>query len=443
MENSNNKLKKDMGLFVATALVVGNMVGSGILMLPSTLAKVSGSGATILAWVITGMGSIFLALSFARLGSKIPKTGGPYEYSKTAFGDFVGFLNAWLYWNGSWIGNTAIIIAIGSYLAAVIPFFNNSGTNFIFCTAIIWILTYINIKGVSVAGKVQGTITVFKIGIFLFFIAVALFHFKLENMLPLFPEGKGIDTLPAAATSTLWAFVGLETASVAAGEIKNPEKNVARSTILGMIIATVIYMAITIASMGAMSQEALVSSSAPMADILAQYFGDGVSSFLNMSIVIGTIGTAIGWILSSARIAYAAGEDGIFPKVFSRVHPKYQTPHVALIISSILTNILLVLNFTQGFSKAFDLIILLATLSYLPIYAFTAISDIVVMAKEEKVIKASVILKKSIVPIIGFIYAIWTIYGSGAETVMYGFLLMMLGLPFYAYMVIKNRKEVQ
>lgn len=443
MENSNNKLKKDMGLFVATALVVGNMVGSGILMLPSTLAKVSGSGATILAWIITGMGSIFLALSFARLGSKIPKTGGPYEYSKTAFGDFVGFLNAWLYWNGSWIGNTAIIIAIGSYLAAVIPFFNNSGTNFIFCTAVIWILTYINIKGVSVAGKVQGTITVYKIGIFLFFIIVALFNFKLENMLPLFPKGKGIDTLPAAATSTLWAFVGLETASVAAGEIKNPEKNVARSTILGMIIATVIYMAITIASMGAMSQEALVSSSAPMADILAQYFGDGVSSFLNMSIVIGTIGTAIGWILSSARIAYAAGEDGIFPKVFSRVHPKYQTPHVALIISSILTNILLVLNFTQGFSKAFDLIILLATLSYLPIYAFTAISDIVVMAKEEKVIKASVILKKSIVPIIGFIYAIWTIYGSGAETVMYGFLLMMLGLPFYAYMVIKNRKEVQ
>ena len=119
-------LKKEISLFMATMLVCGNMIGSGVFMLPSTLAQVSGPGATIIAWIITTIGSILIAISFANLGTKYPSTGGAYQYTKEAFGDFAGFLSAWLYWNGSWIGNAAIIVAITSYASAVFPSLNNS-----------------------------------------------------------------------------------------------------------------------------------------------------------------------------------------------------------------------------------------------------------------------------------------------------------------------------
>ena len=441
MDNAKNTQKKKMSLFVATALVVGNMVGSGIFMLPNTLAHASGPGSIILAWLITGIGSIFLAFSFARLGSAIPKTGGPYEYGKEAFGDFIGFSNAWLYWNGSWIGNAAVIIAVASYAGAIFPIINtNKIVGFLVCSGILWTVTFLNIKGVEIAGKIGSGITVFKLLVLLIFIIIAGMNFDVSNITPMFPQGKGIETLPAAATITLWAFVGLESASVTGGEIENPEKNIYKSTIYGILIACVFYILISFVAMGAMNQQELMVSEAPISDIFAKVYGFKIVAVLNASIVVGIFGTALGWILSSARIAYAAGKDKIFPKFFAKKHKKYGTPHVALIVSSLLTNIVLLMNFSKGFSSALSVITLLATLSYLPIYGITAISDIIILSRN-KALTSRKLLKKSIIPILGFIYAMWTIYGSGAETVMYGFLLMMLGCPVYAYLRIKYKMQ--
>ena len=443
MEQKKPHLKKDIGLFIATALVTGNIMGSGIFMLPATLAKKSGPGATMLAWVLTAVGSIFLALSFAKLGSKIPKTGGPYEYSKSAFGDFTGFLSAWLYWNGSWIGNAAVIIAIASYAGMLFPILGTSHiAGLLFTSAILWMFTIINIVGVRLAGKIQTTITVFEILLFLFFIVAAGTHFHISNVMPLFPKGKGIGTMPIAATSTLWAFVGLESASITAGEIKNPEKNVKRSTILGIIIATVMYMGINIAAMGAESNIELAQSGAPIADILSKYFGSNVVTFVTIGAVVSILGTTIGWILSTARVAYAAGNDKIFPSVFSKVHPKYKTPYASLIIGSVLVNILLFMNYNKSFTSAFSFVALLATLSFLPVYAMTAASEIMLISKRGEKFNLFTFIKNSIVPLLGFIYAVWAIYGSGAEIVMYGFLLILAGIPFYIYMSLKNKDKI-
>ncbi|WHE06298.1 amino acid permease [Thermoanaerobacterium thermosaccharolyticum] len=437
--NKTQKLKKDIGLFIATALVTGNMMGSGIFMLPATLASKSGPGATILAWLITGIGSIFLALSFANLGSKIPKAGGPYEYSKLAFGDFIGFINAWLYWNGSWIGNAAVVIAVASYSSALFPILSQSHlAAFLYASAVLWIFTIVNIIGVKRAGSTQTAITVFEICLFLFFIAVSAIHFKTSNIMPLFPSGKGINTLSAAATSTLWAFVGLETASITAEEIKNPERNVKLSTIFGILVAVVMYLAINISAMGAMPQNELAKSASPIADILKQFLGKSIATVIIVGSVISVLGTTVGWLLSTARVAYAAGKDGLFPEIFAQVHPKFKTPHTSLIIGSILVNLLLLMNYTKSLVSAFTFIILLATLSFLPVYAFTAASEIMLLIKKDKKVNVLSFIKNSIVPLLGFTYAMWTIYGSGAETVMYGFIMLMCGIPFYIYMKYKN-----
>ncbi len=433
------KLKKEIGLFVATMLVCGNMVGSGVFMLPATLADVSGPLATIVAWVLTAGGSILIAMSFANLGSKYPETGGVYYHTKLAFGEFAGFLSAWLYWNGSWIGNAAIVVALTSYSAAIIPALHNPLVSIIYSSAILWIFTIINIVNVKSASKFQASATVFKIGFFILFIIIAIFNFDVNNLMPLSPQGKGVETIPLAAAATLWAFVGLESATVTAGEIKNPEKNVKKSTIYGIVIAAVIYILISVTSMGAMSNEMLAKSGAPFSDILTLALGSSIAKPLSIAIVICILGTTMGWLLSTARVAYAAGEDGVFPKFFGKLHPKFNTPVNSLIIGSVLVNILLIMNYQKSMVSAFTFITILATLSFLPIYLLAACAEMFLMFKDSKEFNLKIFIKKSFVPLLAFAYTIWTIYGSGAEIVMWGFILMLIGIPFYIYNYHKNK----
>lgn len=437
MEDRN--LKKEISLFMATMLVCGNMIGSGVFMLPATLAQVSGPLSTMIAWVLTTFGSILIAISFANLGSKYPATGGAYQYTKEAFGEFAGFLSAWLYWNGSWIGNAAIIVAISSYSTAIIPALNNPLVAIIYTSAILWAVTIINIVGVKQAGKIQTFVTVFKIGFFALFIIVALLNFDSTNLFPLVPEGKGFSTVSLAATSTLWAFVGLESATVTGGEMKDPEKNIKKSTIYGMIIAAIIYILISVGSMGVMSNSELSVSTAPLTDILTRILGSSIGKVLALSIVVCILGTTIGWILSTARVSYAAGVDGVFPKFFGELHPKYGTPVNSLVIGSVLVNILLIMNYQKGMVSAFTFITILATLSFLPVYLLSVSAEIMLLFRDEKDFSFKLFIKKSIVPLLAFAYSIWTIYGSGAETVMWGFILMLIGIPFYIYNYHKNR----
>lgn len=435
----NKSLKKEISLFMATMLVCGNMIGSGVFMLPSTLAQVSGPGATIIAWILTTIGSVLIAISFANMGTKYPSTGGCYSYTKEAFGDFAGFLSAWLYWNGSWIGNAAIIVAITSYASTIIPALSNPTISIIFSSAILWIFTILNITGVKKAGKIQSFVTVFKIVFFALFIIVAFMNFDINNITPLYPEGKGLNTISLAATSTLWAFIGLESATVAGGELKDPEKNIRKSTIYGLIISAIIYLAISISSMGAMSNANLAQSTAPLTDILTNALGTGVGKILTVAVVVCILGTIIGWLLSTARVAYAAGVDGVFPKFFGKIDEKTGTPVNALIFGSVLVNILLVMNFQKGMVDAFTFITVLATLSYLPVYLLAVSAEMMLIFKDEKKFNFKIFIKKSILPLLAFIYVIWTIYGSGAETVMWGFILMLLGIPVYIYNYHKNK----
>ena len=408
-------------------------------MLPATLADVSGPLATILAWILTTIGSVLVAISFANLGSKFPETGGAYQYVKEAFGEFAGFLSAWLYWNGSWIGNTAILVTLTSYSAAIFPLLNDPIYSIIYSSAILWAVTILNIVGVKQAGKIQSFTTVFKIVFFALFIIVAFLNFDRNNLIPLLPENKGLETISLAATTTLWAFIGLESATVAAGEIKDPEKNVKRSTIYGLLISAVIYLAISIASMGAMPNDVLAKSTAPLTDILAKALGNSVGIVISAIVVVSILGTTIGWILATARVSYAAGQDGVFPKIFGKVSSKYNTPVYSLVISSALVNILLLTNYQRSMVSAFAFITILATLSYLPVYLLSVSAEIMIMFRTEKKISIGRFIGKSILPLLAFIYTIWTIYGSGAETVMWGFILMLLGIPFYIYNYHKNR----
>ncbi|MGL6173937.1 MAG: amino acid permease [Cellulosilyticaceae bacterium] len=437
-------LKRELGLATATAIVVGNMMGSGIFTSPQSLAQVSSPFITILAWIITGIGSVILALSFANLGSKYPSTGGPIVYTHKAFGEFTAFLVAWTFWIGSWIGNAAIITAIIRYLTTFFPSLATNGLlSFGLSSAILWIFTYINYRGVKDAGYVSVITTILKLGVILVFMIVALFGFNPDYLHTYSsPEVTGLGSLPAAIAVTLWSFIGLESAAISGGEIKDPEKNIKRSTFLGTLFAAIIYLFLSVLAMAAMPQADLAASDAPLASIINHITGASWGgAFISLGIVISAAGATSGWILTTARLSFAAGEDKLFPKFFAKVHPKYNTPYVSLIITSIATNLLLILNYSSSLTSAFDFMINLATIAFIPAYALTACAEIVLTFKREHKLSIGRFLKHSFFSLLAFIYSIYIIYGSGSESAMWVFILMFVGIPFYVYKKLQDSHE--
>ena len=224
------RLKRSIGLWMATALVVGNMVGSGIFTLPAVLSGEAGP-ASIVALVFTGIGAMLLALVFANLGRAYPKTGGPYHYARRAFGDFVGFQTAWAYWIAAWVGNAAIAVAFAGYLGV---FWGDVNTKnwlaALAAVAAIWLFTLVNIVGARETGWAQVITTVLKFVPLAVIGIVGLFYIKSGNFTPFAPAKGGFDWhINAAATLALWAFIGLESATVPAEEVKDPERTIPRA----------------------------------------------------------------------------------------------------------------------------------------------------------------------------------------------------------------------
>jgi APA family basic amino acid/polyamine antiporter len=439
----NVKLKRELGLAAATAIVVGNCIGSGIFTSAASLASASNPKTAMIAWVITAIGSLLIALSFASLGTAMPKTGGPIVYTRVAFGDFAGFLIAWTYWIGAWVGNAAIITAFMLYFTYFFPSAASPLMAFLITSGVLWFLTFINILGVKGAGMISIVTTVLKVGALVIFVAIAAMHFNPAMLSTVAsPEVSGMDTLPAAIAIALWAFVGIESATVPAGEIKDPEKNIRKSTIYGTLIAAAVYLIVSIFAMGVLDQATLANSKAPLADIInAATGGTWGGNFIAIGAIISTLGATSGWLLTTARSAFGASQDKLFPEIFGRVHPKYKTPVASLVISGIAANILLILNYVGSLSAAFNFMLLLATLAFLPAYTFCAAADIVLLRKHSPDFNVWNFLKNSFISLLAFAYSIYAIYGTGSEVVMYGFILMLLGIPVYVFMMLQNNKK--
>ncbi len=266
------KIRPSLGIWRATSLVTGNIVGVGLFMLPASLGIFGTVG--LLGWILTSLGSICLALIFARLAHEFPKIGGPYAYSREAFGDFVGFQMAWSYWVGTWASNAAIATAFVSYLSVFWPELSqNLGLAFMVAIGTVWLFTFINILGVKAAGTVQLITTILKIlplaiiGIF------GLPQINIEHFMPINPSGMPFWTaLSSAAALTLFSFLGLESATIPAEDVENPGKTIPRATIMGTLLAAFIYIGTMIVILGMLAPAELASSHAPFGGCCSQHF---------------------------------------------------------------------------------------------------------------------------------------------------------------------------
>lgn len=429
--------QRKVGLTTATSLVVGNMIASGVFMLPAALA--SYGPVSLVGWIISGIGAMSLALVYAWLSRIRPEaTGGPYAYTRDGMGEFAAFLVAWGYWISVWATNAAIAVAFVSYLGAFIPALSSSSTLAMGTgLAAIWLLTWINTLGIRVAGIVQVVTTILKIVPLILISIGGLFflnagHFQTFNL-------SGQSTLSAITTTTtltFFAFLGLECATIPSESIKDSGPTVAKATVIGTLISTAVYFVGTVAVMGIIPPHQLMNSQAPFADAAASIWGEPARYLVAAGAVISTFGALNGWIVMQGQMPYAAARDNLLPAVFAKLSKK-GTPAAGLVISSILVSILMFMNFSNSLSDAYRYMILLATLTVLMPYIFSVASYAILIAKGQTLTRY--MWTRLSIAFLGCVFSIWAIIGSGEVTVYWGFVLLMAGVPFYVWMKIKTK----
>jgi APA family basic amino acid/polyamine antiporter len=425
---------RTIGFWTTVALVVGNMIGSGVFLLPASLAPYG--GVSLIGWLVSTAGALLLALVFARLSRALPTTGGPYAYTRRAFGDCAGFLVAWGYWISMWCTNAALAVAGVGYLDPFVPsLVRNPVTAAGLALAAIWLLTAVNLRGVREAGQVQAVTTVLKIlplaavGIGGLFVLNPS-HFALADT----GGAALLSGTTATATLTLWAFLGLESATIPAASVRDPEHTIPRATVVGTTLAAAIYVVSTVGVMAVLPRDALGASTAPFSDAARALAGDWAAALVALGAAISCFGALNGWILLTGQLPMAIAADGLFPRIFGALSSR-GVPARGIVIGGVFSTILIGMNYSRRLVDLFTFIILLATLSTLIPYVFSALATFLLPdAPGDRHPRGS---GRAVVAALAFGYGLWAIGGAGAEVVYWGFLLLVAGLPVYVW-VVKN-----
>lgn len=423
-------MKREIGLGMAIALVMGNMIGSGVFLLPASLAPYG--GVSLLGWGVSAAGSVMLALVFAQLARANPAAGGPYAYTRQAFGDLPAFLVAWGYWISIWCSTAALAVAFIGYLDPFIPSIVRSPVAAgAFAIAMIWLLTFVNILGLRTAGRVQVLTTALKILPLLVIGVAGLLSFAPARFAIAEPNITTLGShLMTTITLTLWAFLGLECATIPAGSVVDPGRTIPRATIIGTLLAAAVYILSTAGVMSAVAPATLATTTAPFADAARALFGDTAAAVVAIGAAISSFGALNGWILIVGQLPLAVAEDGLFPRPFARLSSR-QTPATGMLIAAVLSTVLVAMNYSQGLVKLFTFMILLSTLSTLVPYTFCALAMLIPNGSSSAPPRRPAM---ATVAGLALVYSLVAIVGAGMETIIWGAVLLAVGVPVFFWM---------
>jgi amino acid transporter len=436
---TNAAKERSLGIAACTAIVVGNMVGSGFYLSPSAVAPYG--SIAILVWALMGGGAICLGLTFAKLARLRPETGGPYAYTRIAYGDFPGFLIAWVYWISIWASLPVIAVAFAGAILDMFPGLHSRMMAAVLTLGAIWAVVLINLRGVKEAGFFAELMTYSKLIPFGAVAIIGLFYVDPSHFSTFNASGKPVFSATAAlAPLTMFAYLGLESATVPAGDVKDPERTIPRSTILGIVTATLLYVLGTIAVMGIVPREQLVKSVAPFSDAAQIIWGPWGATAISIAVILSSIGALNGWTLLMGQVPMAAARDGLFPSIFSRMSQQ-GVPAIGIMLSATLATILVIIQAagTSGFQSFYSLVVGLSTMAAVIPYAFCAMATGLIAAHGASAMAP----RLTIIEIIAFIFAVFTLYGCGAEAVLYGVVLLVLGIPVYVWQRRRASEQTQ
>ncbi len=418
-----------MGLLGASSLVVANMVGTGIFLLPASLASIG--SISIFGWIAAAIGASALGLVFAHLGMVDPKAGGPYAYARDHLGPFAGFQTNFLYWVANVIGNIAIAVSVTGYLAVFFPVLANPWLACVCTALVIWVFIWLNLRGANTVGHftaittVAGILPIAVIGL------LGWFWFRPEVFMAGWNPGAVPESsaIMHSASVALWAFLGVESAAVSAGVIENPKRNVPLATIIGLVVSTVIYVVCCTVIMGLLSNAELKASGAPFADAARVMLGPWGAIIISLAAIAKAAGALTGWILIVAQSAQAAAEDGMFARVFAEKNARGM-PARNLIITGVLMTGLLVLTVSPTVADQFTRI----TSATVVLMVIPYVYSVVAMWRLNMTLDLSAGRRwlLGVIGLLACVYCAGVILGQSAELDRNAFVVLLLSIPFYA-----------
>ena len=424
------ELKSKLTLFDVTNLVVGAIIGADIYVASAFGAVLLGPF-SLVVWVAAGIIAIIIALCFAQCAALLPKVGGPYAYAHAAWGPFAGFIVGWSLWLAEWMSLAVFPVAFTQYLVPFLPsldIYSQAAVKGLF--VVFLIIT--NIVGVKAAGKVNDLLTIAKLTPLIFFTAIGVLYMisnavaTTKNFSPFLPYGVG--NFGLALVLIFWAYAGFEISTIPAEEIENPSKTIPKAIILGILIVIVFYLTTNIVLFGVRQYKLLGGDSAP----LVKATNDALSSIPLLALVGGLIvgvgalisvaGSDESGMIGTSRLGYALAADGLFPRVFAKIHPKFKTPYLGITIQAVTALVAAIVG---------RLDMLIATSVFFMAIAYVATSASI-FSLRRKGLKAQFYLRGGpIIPILGVVFSLYLITQCTPTQIALGLVLLSVGVPIY------------
>ncbi len=420
--------RRKFGFWLATALVVGNIIGSAIFMLPAGLAGYGWN--SVAAWVITFVGALCLAWVFAELSRHMPGVGGSFGFMRLGVGDSAAFLGAWGYIVSIWAANAGITIAGISYLTRLVPSLAAAPiASPLAALCAIWLLTWVNLRGLRSAGGVQLVTSIVKLLPFVAVIGLAVWRLAVSGGAVLPPLHAGSISFAGASGAvglTLYAMLGLESAAMPADAVENPGVIVPRATMAGTGLSAVVSIVATCAVALMLPVDVVATSKAPVSDFIAVSWGAIAGGFVALCAVVSCFGCLNGWLLVGGEVPVAMADAGTLPQWFGRMNAR-GAPARSILLGAVITSLLTLTAYTKVGVAAYNFAILIATATNLLLYLFCLLA--VARFMHDGRVPRSVGLVMSTA--LAFVFVLWAFYGSGWESLAWGGALTAVGWPVY------------
>jgi APA family basic amino acid/polyamine antiporter len=420
---------KELGFWTCTALVIGNTIGIGIFLLPASLAPYGLNA--MLGWAVTVLGMTVLARVFARLAREFPSADGPYAYIEATSGRLAAFISIWCYWVSLWITNAAIAIGVVGYLTKVVPLLAGCSPALL-AVALVWLFVIVNLLGVRAGGRVQVATTALKL--LPMAVIVLLGGWLLVSEPTTYVEHVPdtpltLEALMAASTIALFAMLGIESAAVPAGRVRDPERTIPRATMTGTLLTAAIYIVVSSMALLLVPQRELAQSNAPFADLLGGLMGDGVGRVLAVFVVVSGLGALNGWTLLVGELTATMARHGSLPTRLAGLNAR-GAPGVALVTTGLLATAMVLMNYSKSLVEGFTFLTLVVTAANLPLYLLCAFALVVLWRRGTTRFPHEL----PVLGLLGTAYAVFAFVGLGQEPFLWGLVLGAVGLPLYVLM---------
>ncbi len=420
--------RKKFGFWLATALVIGNIMGAGIFMMPAGLVPYGWNALS--AWLLTLVGVLCLAWVFAELARYLPNAGGTFGFMTLAAGEPIAFLGAWGYLVSLWAANAAITVTGVSYFTRLVPSVASTPIGPpIVALSVICLLTWVNLRGMRTAGVVQLVTTVVKLIPFVAVVALAFWR-SIDGGWAIFPpihaDSFSLAGTTGAAGLTLYAMLGLESATVPADAVDDPTRIVPLATMVGTGVTAVISLIATCAVVLMLPPEAVLASKAPIADFIAVSWGEIAGSLVAACAVASSFGCLNGWLLLGGELPAAMADAGTLPRWFGARNAAGAPAHSVLLGSAVTTAVAM-MGYTRTAGAAFSFTALLAAATGLGVYFICAFGVF-------RLMRNGLLPRRRGLMVCGAgasVFSLWTLYGSGWEALSWGAVLIAAGWPLF------------